>query len=289
MAQAVEALRYFAPSPALARYVNLLFLWTGSGDAYADRMPAIEGQIAIRLRGEGQFRFADGRVVIPAPMALIGPLSGSIHMSVGANFRSIGAGLTALGWQALAGLPAMLACDTILDLAAIWGDGPAGAAYDRLVNQADDGRAVALLDAWLMDRLARSAMRVDLRGAVVDRWLANDPTLSIAALGTALDLSPRQVARLTLATHGVSPKLLAMKHRALRAATRLATGSPRWIGEAAFGYADHSHMIRDFHRFIGTTPRSFLDRAVSRHVFEEPERVGASLSRARFYDEPEPR
>jgi AraC-like DNA-binding protein len=284
-----EALRYFAPSPALARHVNLLFLWTGNGEAHADRMPAIEGQIAIRLRGDGRFRFNDGRVVIPAPMALIGPLSGSIHMSVGANFRSMGAGLTALGWQALAGLPAMLACDTILDLAAIWGDGPARVAHDRLVNQVDDDRAVATLDALLVDRLVNPSMRVDPRGAVVDRWLAADPTLSIAALGSALDLSPRQVARLTATTHGVSPKLLAMKHRALRAATGLATGSPRWIGEAAFGYADQSHMTRDFHRFIGATPRVFLDRAVSRHVFEEPERVGASLSRARFYDGPGPR
>lgn len=289
MAGPAEALRYFAPSPALARYVNLLFVWTGHGDAHADWMPAIEGQIAIRLRGEGEFRFADGRAITPAPMALIGPLSQSIHMSVGASFRSIGAGLTALGWQALAGLPAMLACDSILDLAAIWGDGPARLAYEQLLDAGDDVRAVAVLDRLLVGRLVQPSMRVDPRGGVVDRWLAIDPTLAIGTLCDLLDLSPRQVARLTAATHGVSPKLLAIKHRALRAATRLATQPPLRIAEATFGYADQSHMIRDFHRFIGATPREFLSRATARHVFEEPERVGASLSRARWYDEANPR
>jgi AraC-like DNA-binding protein len=284
MAGPAEALRYFAPSPALARHVNLLFLWTGTGDPVADWMPAIEGQVAIRLSGTGHFRFVDGRQVTPAPVALIGPLSGSIHMSVSSRFRSVGAGLTALGWQAIAGIPAALACDSILDLAGIWGGAATRIAHDRLVNAPDDLTLIAALDAVLTERLTTGPARLDPRGAAVDRWLATNPTLSIGVLGDMLCLSPRQVARLTLSTHGLSPKLLAMKHRALRSATLLATARPQRIAQATHGYADQSHMIRDYRRFIGATPRDFLGRDIARHVFEEPERVGASLSRARIYD-----
>lgn len=283
MSGAAQALRYFAPSPALAPFVNLLFLWTGAPGISADWMPAIEGQIAIRLGGTGRFRFADGRVVDPAPVALIGPLSGSIHMTV-QDMRSVGAGLTALGWQALTQVPAVLASDMILDLAALWGDGPTTRLHAELAEAPGDQAVVSRLDAALVRRIMTGGVRVDPRGAAVDRWIAAHPDLSLDALSEALSLSARQVARLTAATHGLTPKLLAMKHRALRAATRLALVRPARIAEAGYGYSDQSHMIRDFRRFIGTTPTAFLAREVTRHVFEGPEQAGASLSHARYYD-----
>lgn len=283
MTRAAEALRYFAPSPPLAPFVNVLFLWTGAPGTTADWMPAIEGQIAIRLRGTGRFRFADGREVAPAPVALIGPLSSSIHMTV-ENMRSVGAGLTALGWQALTGMPAVIASDTILDLADLWGDGATALLHESLVAETGDTATIARLDSALVARIMTSAYRVDPRGAAVDRWIAARGDLSIDSLADALSLSPRQVARLTMATHGVSPKLLAMKHRALRAATHLALTRPHRIAQATLGYADQSHMIRDFHRFIGATPKAFLAREAARHVFEGPEDAGAHLSHGRFYE-----
>ena len=270
-----EALRYYPPSPALAPYVNLLFSWTGAA-GHAGWMPAIQGQIAIRLSGRGRFRFTDGRCVSPPPVAVIGPLSGTVHMTVSDGMRSVGAGLTATGWQLLTGLPADKGRDEVLDLGWLWGEAAVRTVLARLIEAGD--HAVAVLDTILRARACSAFVRGDPRAAAIDRWLVASPAFDLDGLAHWLALSPRQVARLTLATHGLSPKLLAMKHRALRTANALAV---RPLAGCDHGYADQSHMIRDFRRFIGATPGAFVEADVARHVFEEPERVGASLIHGR--------
>ncbi len=273
-----DALRCFAPSRALAPFVTVLFVCTGRGQPMCGPMPALDAQISIRLGGTATFEFADGRTVFPPTPAVIGPLSQSVRLNVGPSFRAVGASLTAAGWSALFGVPAEAIRDQIVDLAALWGDGPVDRMFDALQSAPDDGALAWLLDTVLTARLAERRWRLDPRLDLIERWIGHSPNLGLDELSDRLELSGRQVSRLTLGAYGVTPKLLAMRHRAARAAARIALDPP---GGAAydFGYADQSHMIRDFRRFLGTTPLQFASIEVAREIFVATETADASLTR----------
>lgn len=273
-----EALRCFAPSRALAPFVTVLFVCTGRGQPMCGPMPALDAQISIRLDGAATFEFQDGRVVLPPTPAVIGPLSASVRLNVGPRFRAVGASLTAAGWVALFGMPAEAIRDQVVPLSALWGDGPVGRLFDALQSAPDEGALAWLLDTVLTARLAGGGRRVDPRIGMIERWIGGSPTLSLDELSGRLDLSARQVSRLTLGAYGVTPKLLAMRHRAARAAARIAL-DPRAGGAYDFGYADQSHMIRDFRRFLGTTPLQFAQIEVAREIFVATEGADASLTR----------
>ena len=113
----------------------------------------------------------------------------------------------------------------------------------------------------MCDRIYR-APAIDDRIATVVAWLAASPSADVDARARAIDLSPRQVQRLTAATHGAAPKRLASKYRTLPAATLLGLGEAgNWPG-VAHGFADQAHLIRDFQRFIGQSPRRLADDAL---------------------------
>jgi AraC-like DNA-binding protein len=287
MIAAGEALHCFPPSPALAPFVTVVFVCTGLGRPMCGPMPALDAQISIRLSGHATFEFNDGRSVFPPTPALIGPMSESARLNVGGRFRAVGVSLTAAGWTALFGMPAEDVRDQIVELSALWGDGPVRRMYDALQSARDNEALAWLLDTILCARLATDVYRVDRRLGVIEHWIARSD-LGLDELSDRLMLSPRQVARLTLGAYGVGPKLLAMRLRAARAAARIAM-NPRAVTDD-FGYADQSHMIRDFRRFLGTTPMQFMTGEVSREIFTATEGAEASLTRRdRFAHRPEER
>ena len=49
-----------------------------------------------------------------------------------------------------------------------------------------------------------------------------------------------------------------MKYRALRTAALMCRSDSAGMTDALPDYADQSHMIRDFRRFVGWTPAAFL-------------------------------
>ena len=49
-----------------------------------------------------------------------------------------------------------------------------------------------------------------------------------------------------------------MKYRALRTAALMCRRDGAAMAVASQAYADQSHMIRDFYRFVGWTPATFL-------------------------------
>lgn len=81
--------------------------------------------------------------------------------------------------------------------------------------------------------------------------------------------------RIALEYYGAPPKILAMKYRALRLAAEMCQGGG--LGETLQAYADQSHMIRDFRRFVGWTPAAFQrDHNLAAATLSGRRRAGAA-------------
>lgn len=115
------------------------------------------------------------------------------------------------------------------------GNGGSSASPDR-VPRSDGG-----------DRMASFTRRVE-------DWLATRPVAIVGALVADTKLSLRQVERNCKALYGISPKHLARRTRALRAAAAIHANPQDDYDVIAYGFYDQAHMIREVKKFTGMTP-----------------------------------
>lgn len=92
---------------------------------------------------------------------------------------------------------------------------------------------------------------------VTKDWLERSPDLSLDALSRTFGIGRRYLQRIILDGYGATPKTLTVKYRALRAAAMMAVERHGIDARAFAGYADQSHLRRNF-RFIGLPPVAFL-------------------------------
>lgn len=123
--------------------------------------------------------------------------------------------------------------------------------------------ALLVLTAGLLS--ARSAGLTDplhpgLRRAKALIDDAPDTDISLTRLADEAGLSRFQVLRSFAAHYGLTPHAYLMQRRANLARNLIRSGRP--LADIAFeaGYADQSHMTRDFRRRYGLTPAAFAGR-----------------------------
>ena len=221
-------------------------------------LPAMLGNLHIILSGTVQYHFADAPPVLAPPLSLIAPTSQAYRMALSVGTRLLAIGFLPLGWVRLVRAPALGLADRVIDGADIWGARACDTLLARLDASALDGSHIDLVEDFLR---CPAWVRHDCDHAclpLVDRWLERSGALSVDALGQALDVSRRHLQRLTQDCYGLPPKALAMKYRALRAAAELTVHGEAGMAQALRPYADQAHMHRDFRRFVGWTPGSFL-------------------------------
>jgi AraC-like DNA-binding protein len=247
------AFRYFAPSPDLAGLVAFHYIIEAGPAAIAEPVCALLGQVQFGIAGTGGYALGGGLRVVP-DIAVVAPTDRAAVFRASRGYVAAGSGLTPAGWAAAidasASMPGGL-CDgrSVLDAAA--------AAHARVGCAPTHDARIAVLDRFMADRLA-TPRAIDPRIAAIDRWIVGGAPGNAAALAAELGLSRRSLERLTATTHGATPKLLAAKYRTLMAAARIAVGLADWRDPAVLGaFADQSHFIREFKRFVGITPRRF--------------------------------
>jgi AraC-like DNA-binding protein len=250
-------LDYLAPTPGWAAAVSVYGHLHSVAEPSVQCIPALLPNVHFRLAGEAVYRFADGRVR-PAPrVALMGATGAAFTMEVSAGYEMVCLGFLPDGWRRVVGVPAGLLADEVVDAATVW----PSAALDRLWHALGEARRFAdrraRIESFLAARADERAVE-DGREALVRRWLEQPGRLQLDVLAAELAVSARQLERLTLDLYGASPKALAMKYRALRAAGALAVRGEEALPAALADYADQSHLIRDFRRFVGCTPGRFL-------------------------------
>ncbi|GIE92739.1 helix-turn-helix transcriptional regulator [Paractinoplanes rishiriensis] len=161
------------------------------------------------------------------------------------------------GCRALFGLPAAEVAGLDVDAAAVLGDGLVDEIRDRVRSAADWPGRFGALDAVLR-RLPRED-RPGVPAEIAYAWrrlLAG--TAPVAAVADEIGWSGRYLTDRFRAEFGLRPKEAARVARfdrarwALRPTGRLADVA------ALHGYADQSHLVREFHALAGCTPSRWL-------------------------------
>lgn len=245
--------QYEAPDRRLATLVSSLYRLDYEGSAFSEIERADRAQFRFQLRGGGSYRFANGDVAPTCPVTVIGPTTGPVVASSDCPLSIFGWGMTPAGWSALMGEEAASYIDRAFDARQIFGDWIMQVREQLLAaTEFSEQIEIGCLAAEDIFRFKDKAPFEFT--SKVDSWLsqAGDPDVEMLARNTGLSL--RQLERMTKRHYGMTPKKLARKYRALRAAQALAHGDSLDDAGLSLAFYDQSHLIREVKQFTGLTP-----------------------------------
>jgi AraC-like DNA-binding protein len=251
-------LDYQLPAADLSPSVSVLYRWHSAAPAFRDIERADHAQWRFLLsRGRAGYRFHNGAAIVAPAIHVVGAVPGGLGIWAEGPVTVFGMGLTPAGRHTLVGGDASAPEQRLIDVESA----KTAAALAALDRAGDFAAMVAIAEALLRAVLMPGAPGAGLRfAAEVDAWLAASPSPDLADLIARTGVSRRQVERRCNALYGMSPKLLARQHRALRAAVAIAARCSSADRLIADGFYDQSHLIRELKRFTGWTPREVRER-----------------------------
>ncbi|MBW6438480.1 helix-turn-helix domain-containing protein [Actinoplanes hulinensis] len=161
-----------------------------------------------------------------------------------------------LGCRAIFGVPAAELANLDVDAGALLGDRFVGETRDRLRCAPDWPARFAVLDA-VLGGLLREDTGPSWAAHAVRRLFGTGP-VSVAGLASEVGWSPRHLTDRFRAEVGIRPKEAARVARFDRARRAMRPGVRLADVAAAHGYADQSHLVRDFRVFAGCAPSRWL-------------------------------
>jgi AraC-like DNA-binding protein len=212
-----------------------------------------DGSVELIVHVRDPFRQIDGGSARCQPQAMVvGVWTRPIAIVAPRTFDTVGIRIRPGCASAFWSEPAALFADTVTDATAVWGR-EISAIRDRLGETVDDRRRVAILSAFLADRLRRRDPAI---ARSIDRIVATRGRHAIDAVARDAGIGHRRLERAFRTHVGVSPKMFS---RIVRFQQVLRHSRPETAGAwadvaARYGYTDQSHLIRDFQQFTGTTP-----------------------------------
>ncbi len=276
--------------PALASRIECLWLAEDdqAGPGPAERiLPDGCVEWIIHL-GAAYARIGDDGRSSPQPASfVVGPMSRPVSIAPTGPVRTLGVRFRPGGAREALGVPLDVLADTVATAEELWG--AAGRRIeDSVGNAPDDATRREAIEDFLEARLARSRGGDERLASAVAEVLAGRGRRPVAEIARRVGWGRRQLERTFRAAVGVTPKTLSRVIR-FQNLLRLAGRRPRasWADLAArCGYADQSHLVREFRELAGVTPASgqAASGELGRH-FVAPERLDALLSgRARADD-----
>ncbi len=175
--------------------------------------------------------------------------------------RLWGIGLLPLGWARFVGVRAN-------DCADLVADGRRHPAFAQFAEFADTLFGAQLDEAAELSRICdffrarlRGATADDQRIGVVHDALVDPYSSSVGDLVARTGLTQRTLERVCLRHFGFAPKLLLRRQRFMRSLAQfMLDPSLKWIGALDGHYHDQAQFVRDFHEFMGETPRAYAAR-----------------------------
>jgi AraC-like DNA-binding protein len=131
--------------------------------------------------------------------------------------------------------------------------------HRRLLLADNLSNRLALLESWVRFALERATAN-DRAVIAACRMLGANPKIEVGDVARSLDWNARMIHRQFIAACGYSPKHFQRIMR-VQGALRAAHSTPvAGLGElaATAGYADQSHMTRDFRDITGFTPAAYF-------------------------------
>jgi AraC-like DNA-binding protein len=188
-------------------------------------------------------------------LAVYGIKTRPIVVESATRVENIAVRLRAGAVATLLGIAAHELTDRAVPLADLWGDRAAELASQIARTRGFDARR-ALLERALQERpdsgleaeatlAAEAALAIEASGGRV----------RVAELALRLDAGERRLQRAFRRHVGLAPKTYARIVRFRQTWEALGQGERQSRVAAAHGYSDQAHLLRDFRRFAGTSPR----------------------------------
>lgn len=253
-----------APHPRLAPFVRTCWTLTGTAAEMGPQPVVPDGCTELIVHRARPFlRYtvdgAAGITTRQATQLFVAQMRAPVVLSPDGNTDIVAIRFEPFGAAALIGGSQSAVVDDVIDAAALgerW--------LTRALNNAESANSaeesLQILERALLARLDERRLSVDARVIEAVRCLSiTNGAMSIDDAAMRVGTSARHLERLFLKHVGVPPKSLARVLRFQAAATNIATESARSFSDISSetGYADQSHMIRDFVTLAGTTPQQF--------------------------------
>lgn len=219
-------------------------------------------QLTLMIDLDGRLD-ADGEAL---PDAWIGGLDARpTIVGFGETYASIDLKLSPLGAYTLTGRPLSELTGACVPLAEVFGAG--GRELVLRIRESEDWDArFDLVEAFLLARLYRSPPAPRPDPAVVWAWerlRVSHGGARIEALAAELGCSRRYLRDGFVRQVGLPPKTVARLMRFQHVRERLEQAPTRWSDVAhSAGYADQSHLNREFRALAHTTPSEFVRRLI---------------------------
>ena len=257
---AAVSLGYVLPSDALRPYITTYYLTeiAAGADPVVDMLHPEGGNLRIALDGSMAGSIGPGELEPMPEFAGIGPTSMGAPFAL-APGRYWGIGLLPLGWARFVDTPAAARADTIADALRDDAYAPFRPLHARLAAVAGDLQAeMAAIDAHMLGLLSQRAASGEERIAAAHTALIDPAVNAVGQLTERLGISTRSLERIAAAVFGFTPKLLLQRQRFLRSLAQfMLDPSLAWLDTLDWQYYDQAHFIRDFRRFMGTTPSAY--------------------------------
>ena len=250
----------FYPPPAdLRRYFTTFYRTTIApphGEKVEDALQPEWAGLRIFDRPGPDAWIEGGDRVSGARFIATGPSSCSGHFRIGAT-TFWGIGLLPLGWAQFVRKPASAHANLIADGMTH----PSFRHFAPLAEQLFTGldeqdeleRIVAFFRSRLNDPPADAQRISEIHTALVDPEVA-----TVAELVSRVGASQRTIERTADRAFGFSPKLMLRRQRFMRSLAQfMLDPSLKWIGAIDGHYHDQAQFVRDFHDFMGMSPREY--------------------------------
>lgn len=248
------SLQYFVPEADISDFVSSFYIAHINMPLFDEQERADRPQFRFITRPDGEYIYDNKARFAICRANIIGPTSGTMRAVQHGPASIFGFGLLPAGWAALMGRNAGKLTDQAMDAADLLG--PWIYAVGDALQQAPDDAARLALGHQLVRELLTHAQKAPMwLIRIVDDWLTSSPSPKVCDLVASAKISLRSLERMTKIYYGLSPRMLARKYRAVRAASLLARGESLDTTELANAFYDQSHLIREIKRFAGRTPR----------------------------------
>ncbi len=209
MAGGAPSVRIYLPAPALRSYVTFHY-FVEADEPFSDFLYPGRANVHLAKRGDWWIRMSGCYPDHAQPAPLYGPTDrrGEIVTTGG---KTVGFGMTPLGWDRLIGGDAGRLANQLRDLDDALGM-PAEALRAALRDD-DDAAGVARFDALLVALLAVRPPN-DASPIAIDAALRHQP-VDVPAFAAAAGVSMRTLHRAALRTFGFPPKQLLLRQRFL--------------------------------------------------------------------------
>lgn len=186
-----------------------------------------------------------------------GATSTAVRFTTGTS-RIWGIGLLPLGWAKFVTAPAAAFADRICDP----GVEPVLAQLQPLVEtlfgpEPDEPAELARITRHF-EALSVREVPDEARISAIHRALIDPEVANVAAMAASAGLATHTLERLCRRHFGFPPSLLLRRQRFMRSLSQyMLDPTLTWIGAIDSHYHDQAQFVRDFHRFMGMSPRAY--------------------------------